>query len=165
MSILVQFVNLPYCSFFRSQFTFVDLYSEFPSRSSLQSIPRPRPAEMNHRGSEKNGTTPIFGRIPEIRGEEKEMDDQESIFGGRPPLHAPSLTKKYIILGTPLDVSRPTFPSIDRHFWKAVFFSCSQAYMVACRALSMAFKEAFCIVWDFEGGGRRGAICQKALRD
>ncbi len=43
MSILVQFVNLPNCSFFRSQFTFVDLYSEFPSRSSLQSIPRPRP--------------------------------------------------------------------------------------------------------------------------
>ncbi len=43
MSILVQFLNLPNCSFFRSQFTFVDLYSEFPSRSSLQSIPRPRP--------------------------------------------------------------------------------------------------------------------------
>ncbi len=108
------------------------------------------PAEMNHRGSEKNGTTPIFGRIPEIRGEEKEMDDQESIFGGRSPFHAPKSNKKYDIG----DSTRcfPTNISVNRSpFLESLFFSCSQAYMVACRALSMAFKEAFCIVRDFQG--------------
>ena len=130
------------------------------SHDVMESTPTSQhPAEMNHRGSEKNGTTPIFGRIPEIRGEEKEMDDQESIFGGRSPFHAPKSNKKYDIG----DSTRcfPTNISVNRSpFLESLFFSCSQAYMVACRALSMAFKEAFCIVWDFEGG-RRGQYVKK----
>ncbi len=43
LSISIQFVNLPNCSFFRTQFSFVDLCSKFISRSPLRSIPRLRP--------------------------------------------------------------------------------------------------------------------------